>query len=132
MNLSAETSVNSMAQENDVEGDLGSNIRENAIKTDDHRDSTMSKDKEEPVNQVPFYKLFSFADPVDFLLMLVGTIAAVGNGISLPLMTIIFGDVVNSFGQKSNIQDLTSAVSKVIMSLFLFFNQYQVTVILSC
>ncbi|XP_031402386.1 ABC transporter B family member 4-like isoform X2 [Punica granatum] len=75
--------------------------------------SNKSKDKEEIPHRVPHYKLFSFADPVDYLLMVVGSIAAVGNGISIPLMTIVFGEVVNSFGQNSDSERTINAVSKV-------------------
>lgn len=71
--------------------------------------------KEETTHRVPYYKLFSFADPLDYLLMVVGSITAVGNGISIPLMTIIFGEVVNSFGQNSDKKHMIDAVSKVIL-----------------
>ncbi|GFZ04458.1 ATP binding cassette subfamily B4 [Actinidia rufa] len=37
---------------------------------------------------IPLYKLFLFADSVDVVLMIVGTIGAVGNGLCLPLMTV--------------------------------------------
>ncbi|KAL4199105.1 hypothetical protein AMTRI_Chr03g143190 [Amborella trichopoda] len=62
---------------------------------------------------VPFYKLFSFADHVDYIVMAVGTISAMANGLSMPLMTIIFGDLVNSFGEsnQANVVDLVSKVS---------------------
>ncbi|XP_058085069.1 ABC transporter B family member 21-like [Magnolia sinica] len=72
-----------------------------------------SKGKEESKNTVPFYKLFSFADSTDLVLMLVGTVAAVGNGLALPLMTILFGDLVDSFGQSTDVQDAVHKVSKV-------------------
>lgn len=73
------------------------------------------KEKEEPTttNTVPFLKLFTFADSTDKLLMIVGTIAAIGNGLGLPLMTIIFGEMTDSFGQTQNIHDVVRAVSKV-------------------
>lgn len=70
------------------------------------------------VEKVPFYKLFIFADKLDALLMVVGTIAAVGNGLAQPLMTLIFGDLINSFGG-SNPSNVIHVVSKVIgFSLF--------------
>ncbi|KAF3456433.1 hypothetical protein FNV43_RR01083 [Rhamnella rubrinervis] len=72
-----------------------------------------SKRKDEFTNTVPFYKLFSFADSLDYLLIFAGTIAAVGNGGSLPLMTLIFGNVVNSFGEFSNTKEVAHEVSKV-------------------
>ncbi|KAL5997458.1 ATP-binding cassette sub- B member 9 [Asimina triloba] len=47
---------------------------------------------------VPFHKLFSFADPLDIVLMGVGTVAAIGSGLAMPLMTVIFGELINTFG----------------------------------
>lgn len=46
---------------------------------------------------VSFRYQFRFADSVDILLMLVGTIMAMGNGAILPAMVIVFGDMTNSF-----------------------------------
>ncbi|KAB2601391.1 ABC transporter B family member 9-like [Pyrus ussuriensis x Pyrus communis] len=47
---------------------------------------------------VAFYKLFSFADRLDVALIIIGTISAVGNGLSKPLMTLVFGNLINTFG----------------------------------
>lgn len=72
-------------------------------------------------NTVPFHKLFSFADSTDILLMIVGTIGAVGNGICPPLMTVLFGELVNAFGENQT-KDVVDVVSKVIFVLpFSFF-----------
>ncbi|KAH7536918.1 hypothetical protein FEM48_Zijuj03G0037300 [Ziziphus jujuba var. spinosa] len=73
--------------------------------------------KQESTNSVPYYKLFSFADSWDYLLIFAGTIGAVGNGMSLPLGTIIFGTLVNSFGELSNIKEVVHEVSKVSLQL---------------
>lgn len=62
--------------------------------------------------KVSFFKLFSFADRFDVVLMVVGTIAAMGNGVSQPLMTLIFGQLINSFGS-SNKSNVIDEVSKV-------------------
>ncbi|PSR89187.1 ABC transporter B family member 21 like [Actinidia chinensis var. chinensis] len=62
---------------------------------------------------IPLYKLFSFADSVDVVLMIVGTIGAVGNGLCLPLMTVLFGELTDSFGQNQNTPDVVRVVSKV-------------------
>ncbi|KAM5568509.1 ABC transporter B family member 4-like [Rosa sericea] len=72
-----------------------------------------SKSKEDGTKAVPFFKLFSFADSMDYLLMSVGTIGAIGNGICMPLMTIIMGDVINSFGESGNSNKVVDTVSKV-------------------
>ncbi|KAJ8549395.1 hypothetical protein K7X08_033102 [Anisodus acutangulus] len=62
--------------------------------------------------KVPFYKLFSFADRLDVALMIIGTIGAIGNGLTQPLMTLIFGQLVNSFGS-SNSDEVVHKISKV-------------------
>jgi len=68
---------------------------------------------DEKVNLVPFYKLFSFADSTDILLMVVGSIGAAGNGISTPLMTVLFGTLINTFGENQTDTDVVDLVSKV-------------------
>ena len=78
------------------------------------QDSKLTKEKEkEIVNTVPFYKLFAFADRTDYMLMFAGTVGAVGNGVCMPLMTILFGDLINSFGDNQGNNDVVKAVSKV-------------------
>ncbi|KAM7484893.1 hypothetical protein LguiA_000902 [Lonicera macranthoides] len=69
--------------------------------------------KKEVTKTVPLYKLFSFADSVDYVLMLVGTIAAIGNGICMPLMTLIFGELVDTFGETADTKTIVHKVSKV-------------------
>ncbi|KAM0944512.1 putative ABC-type xenobiotic transporter [Dioscorea sansibarensis] len=64
--------------------------------------------------KVSFLKLFSFADSKDVALMAIGTIAAMANGFSMPLMTFIFGELINTFGI-SNRANVVHLVSKVII-----------------
>ncbi|XVE77403.1 hypothetical protein DITRI_Ditri13aG0059800 [Diplodiscus trichospermus] len=79
----------------------------------ENQDSQSSK-REEKTSTVPFYKLFAFADSKDVCLMIIGTIGAVGNGLCMPLLTILFGDVIDAFGQSQrNDQLVVDAVSKV-------------------
>ncbi|KAG7542417.1 ABC transporter type 1 transmembrane domain [Arabidopsis thaliana x Arabidopsis arenosa] len=72
------------------------------MKKEEERKETMeekSSKKNDGGNQkVSFFKLFSFADKTDVVLMTVGTIAAMGNGLTQPLMTLIFGQLINAFG----------------------------------
>ncbi|KAG1341836.1 ABC transporter B family member 11 [Cocos nucifera] len=63
---------------------------------------------------VPFYKMFSFADTCDVALMTVGTVAAVANGISMSLVSYIFGQLVNAFGFSSK-ASIVHEVSKVVL-----------------
>nr|KYP57748.1 ABC transporter B family member 21 [Cajanus cajan] len=91
-----------------MEGDISVNGDPN-----NNQDSKKSETKDEPSQTVPLYKLFSFADPLDHLLMFVGTVGAIGNGISMPLMTLIFGNMINAFGESSNTEEVVDEVSKV-------------------
>ncbi|CAK9201386.1 unnamed protein product [Sphagnum troendelagicum] len=62
----------------------------------------------------PYFKLFSFADPLDYLLMILGTIGSIGNGMTLPIMTLILGGLINAFGDNQNDnQQVIHAVSKM-------------------
>lgn len=102
-----------MAVENGIQGD-NVTMGEEASATSTSKGAEDQKVKgDERTQTVPFHKLFSFADKIDILLMIVGTIGAIGNGISMPLMTILFGDLVDSFGQNQNNGDVVEVVSKV-------------------
>ncbi|CAL0316517.1 unnamed protein product [Lupinus luteus] len=74
--------------------------------------SEKSKQKEK-VETVPFHKLFSFADSTDILLITVGTIGAIGNGLGLPLMTLLFGQMIDTFGSNQTTENVVEQVSKV-------------------
>lgn len=87
---------------------------------DGDKDSEKSKG-DEKTNTVPFYKLFAFADSLDILLMIFGSIGALGNGVGMPIMTILFGDLVDSFGQNESTGEVVDIVSKVISDKFLIF-----------
>ncbi|KAK4741817.1 hypothetical protein SAY87_025405 [Trapa incisa] len=87
---------------------------EEASATDTSKGSKDQKVKgDEKTRTISFHKLFSFADQLDITLMIVGTIGAIGNGVCTPLMTILLGDLVNSFGQNQKNGDTVEAVSKV-------------------
>uniref|UniRef100_A0A1J3GPL7 ABC transporter B family member 4 n=2 Tax=Noccaea caerulescens TaxID=107243 RepID=A0A1J3GPL7_NOCCA len=72
-----------------------------------------NKEDHEKTKTVPFYKLFAFADSFDILLMILGTIGSIGNGLGFPIMTILFGDLVDAFGQNVLKSNVTDEVSKV-------------------
>ncbi|KAK8913700.1 ABC transporter B family member 11 [Platanthera zijinensis] len=79
-------------------------------KKDQPGDSEM---KEESKSTVPFYKLFSFADSTDLILMILGSVGALANGAALPLMTVLFGNLIQSFGGAESVHDVVHRVSKV-------------------
>ncbi|RCV26912.1 hypothetical protein SETIT_5G283700v2 [Setaria italica] len=64
---------------------------------------------------VPFVGLFGYADGKDVLLMLVGTVAALGNGFAQPLMTLIFGQLINAFGGATT-ETILDRVIKVVLN----------------
>ncbi|XVF80464.1 hypothetical protein PTKIN_Ptkin15bG0076000 [Pterospermum kingtungense] len=78
----------------------------------DSQNSDMHKGNEK-TNTVPFFKMFAFADQTDIFLMIAGTIGAIGNGLTMPLMTIFFGDLTDSFGENQNNNEVVDAVSEV-------------------
>lgn len=45
-----------------------------------------------------FFELFRFADSYDYIMMVLGTIGAIGLGASTPLFILFWGDFTNVFG----------------------------------
>nr|XP_029124116.1 ABC transporter B family member 4-like isoform X2 [Elaeis guineensis] len=76
-------------------------------------ESEKSGKQDDGKHAVPFYKLFAFADSIDITLMILGTVGAIANGLALPLMTVLFGRLIQSFGGASDIHDVVHRVSKV-------------------
>ncbi|KAK4407429.1 ABC transporter B family member 11 [Sesamum angolense] len=87
--------------------------QETGTNSNSKQTSDSSSNEKTNVSKVPYYKLFSFADPADYALMVVGMITAVGSGLCLPLMTLLFGELANSFGQNAETKRVVSEVSKV-------------------
>ncbi|XP_071927733.1 ABC transporter B family member 11-like isoform X3 [Coffea arabica] len=103
-----------MAEESCLDGNT-INDRKTSPKAAGYEQDSDSKSrrKKKVAHKVPYYKLFSFADPVDYVLMVVGTITAVGSGISMPLMTVLLGEIINSFGETLDRKQVVHEVSKV-------------------
>ncbi|OMO53386.1 hypothetical protein CCACVL1_28676 [Corchorus capsularis] len=64
-------------------------------------------------SMIPHYKLFSFADSLDYLLMFLGSIFAVGNGICKPVLTIFFAELIDSVGKRVAIATEVHEVEEV-------------------
>ncbi|KAK3152890.1 hypothetical protein QOZ80_2BG0164960 [Eleusine coracana subsp. coracana] len=47
---------------------------------------------------VPMHRLFAFADRRDVAMMAVGAVAAIANGLAMPFLTFLIGDLVDAFG----------------------------------
>ncbi|CAL9779158.1 unnamed protein product [Musa acuminata subsp. burmannicoides] len=79
----------------------------------DFQSKSKQQDLKKRNNSMPYHKLFSLADTADLALMVVGTIAAISDGVSLPLTTVLFGDMINTFGKTRDINYIVHEVSKV-------------------
>ncbi|KAI3933854.1 hypothetical protein MKX01_028180 [Papaver californicum] len=65
--------------------------------------TTDGDDQEKKESEViPYYKLFSFADRYDILMMSIGTVSSIGSGLGLPLLVPMLGQVVDSIGRFEN------------------------------
>jgi ATP-binding cassette subfamily B (MDR/TAP) protein 1 len=69
-------------------------------------------EKDEATKKVSLFGMFRYADRIDVLLMVVGTVGAMGNGVAEPLMSVLFGNVINSFGESTS-SDVLRRVTKV-------------------
>ncbi|OIW13445.1 hypothetical protein TanjilG_05335 [Lupinus angustifolius] len=110
-----------MGSENGEERQHESRVTENRSNNEDltavNTKGGNSKGKEK-TETVSYYRLFSFADSTDIVLMIVGSIGAIGNGIGMPIMAILFGQVINSFGtNQSTRSNVVSDVSKICLKL---------------
>ncbi|KAG9289947.1 hypothetical protein G9A89_010253 [Geosiphon pyriformis] len=63
------------------------------------------KDSEKEVVGVTMIELFRFSSTIDKWYMLLGTLAAMGNGAALPVMTIIFSNITQAFANFTNDKD---------------------------
>jgi ATP-binding cassette subfamily B (MDR/TAP) protein 1 len=63
--------------------------------------------------KVSFTGLFRYADGTDVLLMILGTVGALANGVTQPIMTLIFGQVIDAFGGAVGLDDVLRRVNKV-------------------
>lgn len=66
----------------------------------------MKKKKLKAFEVLSFWRLFHCADTLDYLLMFMGTLGAIVNGLTLPVMIIIQGRLINTFGNLQNQPDL--------------------------
>ncbi|KAJ4788550.1 ABC transporter B family member 11 [Rhynchospora pubera] len=97
-----------------------STSKDNGIITGSEKDTDFNGEKKKKAvelekKKVPLYKLFTFADGFDVTMMVIGGVAAMANGMAQPMMTFIFGDVINAFGGGTN-QNVLHRVTKVILN----------------
>jgi len=65
-------------------------------------DEPDKKTKPQAAAKVPYGKLFSLATRYELLVMHMGNIAAFGNGLSNPLLTLFFGDMIDSLTEDTS------------------------------
>ncbi|KAK2444713.1 ABC transporter B family member [Trifolium repens] len=75
------------------------------MEEDGHDDNEMMKNV---VRAVPFFKLLSYADYVDWILMGLGTLGSIVHGMALPVGYLLLGKALNAFG--NNIHDINAMV----------------------
>ena len=72
-------------------------------------DDQKKKKTEPPPPSVKAWELFKFADKWDVLLMTVGTLGAICLGASMPLIALLFGQLMDSFGKNTGDPDELAA-----------------------
>ncbi|XP_070768347.1 ATP-dependent translocase ABCB1 [Enoplosus armatus] len=94
MDVKDETEMLATAK-NQQNGDLSES------KTNDKRNGKKKKEKQPKLPRVGPITLFRFANGWDIVLIVIGTVMAIVNGVVLPLMCIVFGDMTDSFIEDS-------------------------------
>ncbi|KAL9247718.1 hypothetical protein vseg_021120 [Gypsophila vaccaria] len=82
-----------------------------AANSNEGKTMAVEVEKKSKEQTLPFYQLFSFADKYDYMLMGFGTLGAIIHGSSMPVFFLLFGQMVNGFGQ--NQTDLSTMVHEV-------------------
>ncbi|XP_056375087.1 ATP-dependent translocase ABCB1-like isoform X3 [Hyla sarda] len=91
--MAREMKVNGMIQDDVPDGE------EAVITIEDPRAARENKNskKKEKAKMVGAFTMFRYSGPADWLLMLIGTMAAIIHGACMPLITVVFGEMTNSF-----------------------------------
>ncbi|XP_043920640.1 ATP-dependent translocase ABCB1-like [Protopterus annectens] len=86
--------------------------------TPEKESKSKKKDKKKKKEQskeekklVGLLELFQFADGLDIFLMIVGFICALGHGIALPIMIIVFGEMTDAFVQSGTTANMSSVAN---------------------
>uniref|UniRef100_A0A0D6R1U7 Uncharacterized protein n=1 Tax=Araucaria cunninghamii TaxID=56994 RepID=A0A0D6R1U7_ARACU len=67
---------------------------------------------------VPFLKLLRFADVYDYVLIIIGAVAAAAHGLMWPAFFLVLGSIVNAFGtNQNNPEDMASKVEQLSLDL---------------
>ncbi|GAA0167368.1 ATP-binding cassette [Lithospermum erythrorhizon] len=93
-----------------------SNNNNNIIIIDDDNNNNIDGKKLKG-KRVLLGKLFYFGDGVDIALVVVGSICAIMNGTSQPVMALLFGSLVETFGTSDH-QNIVHNITKVCLKIF--------------
>ncbi|PWA36359.1 ABC transporter Tap-like, P-loop containing nucleoside triphosphate hydrolase [Artemisia annua] len=89
---------------------------ETEVQNGNKKDGAKKEKQKKDDITVGFGELFRFADGLDYVLMVIGTIGAFVHGCSLPIFLRFFADLVNSFGSNAdNIDKMSQEVLKYAM-----------------
>ncbi len=69
--------------------------RQNTDRGKKCKKKSVNNDKSSP--QISYFELFRFASTMDWILLTIASVSSCISGIGLPIMLILFGNVINSF-----------------------------------
>jgi len=76
--------------------------------------------KENAEKSVSYFQLqYKFADKVDYLLIILATLGSLVAGASMPLISLLLGSAINSFGPDVNKADLSAKVTTLAINYLL-------------
>ncbi|GBB85298.1 hypothetical protein RclHR1_11860005 [Rhizophagus clarus] len=106
----------SAGQDDDEKEDHDDKVNEkSSSKIKKSKKKKVKKSSKTENNTIPMSQMFRFATPLDKFYMIVGSIAAIANGVSMPFMTIIFSgfiDIFARYSQAVSIHDSTGDEEK--------------------
>lgn len=113
------------------DGEDNININDHELEEeDDDLEMEMQKKKSEG-KTLPFYKLLSYADGVDWVLMGLGFLGAVVHGMAFPVGYLLLGKALNAFGNNINDQQEMVRALKKVYYTYMYNYQYQFLYFLS-
>lgn len=90
-------------------------------KNQDGKDGDVKPEEKTGPPPVPFLQLFRYANSREKIFVVIANLAAAGHGAIMPAFTIIFGDIVNSFGAPAAGGSLSSFFDVVGDKAIIFF-----------
>ncbi|CEG36409.1 atp-binding cassette superfamily [Plasmopara halstedii] len=92
------------------------NRRDDAFNAIDSPKKTVEPTKPADGRVVSMSELFSYADRIDKILMILGTIGALAAGVSQPIQIVLFGDVLNTLNPADLGEDIEDGIRSVALN----------------